>query len=77
MMHIGNVTTTERTILKGLANGLQSKELANDVGLKVPTIEMYVRRLYARCSAKSRAHLVALAILHGQLSTDDIHRFGS
>jgi len=71
-MYTGNITATERAILTGLANGLQSKELAAAVGLKVPTIEMYVRRLYERFSARSRAHLVAIAMARGQIVSDDI-----
>jgi DNA-binding CsgD family transcriptional regulator len=52
-----------------LANGLQSKELAVVINRSVPTVEMNIRRLYAKMSAKSRAHLVALAF-SGQILTE-------
>jgi DNA-binding CsgD family transcriptional regulator len=56
-----DLTSVEFDIIRGLANGLQSKELAVVINRSVPTVEMNIRRLYAKMSAKSRAHLVALA----------------
>lgn len=63
------LSSIEFNILRGLANGLQSKELAVVINRSVPTVEMNIRRLYAKMSAKSRAHLVALAF-SGQILTE-------
>jgi DNA-binding CsgD family transcriptional regulator len=62
----------EQRILNGLANGLQSKELAILLDRRVPTIEMYIRRLYVKMSARSRAHLVALAFCAKLLDDSEI-----
>ena len=55
------LTAIEKKILWGLATGLQSKELASYINRSVPTVEITIRRLYTKMSAKSRAHLVAIA----------------
>ena len=61
-LRVSELTLMERKILVGLANGLQSKELAAALDRSVPTIEGYVRLLCARFAARSRAQLVAYAI---------------
>lgn len=57
----------ELAVLRGLANGFQSKELAGHLKRSRPTIEAYVRSLFAKFNAKSRAHLVAIALCKGTL----------
>lgn len=57
----------ELAVLHGLANGLQSKEIAEELGRGTPTVERYVRELYLRFNARSRAHLVARAFCMGIL----------
>lgn len=66
------LTVMERKIICGLANGLQSKELATRINRSVPTVEMKIRGLYVKMSARSRAHLVALAICGGVISDAEI-----
>lgn len=66
------LTAIERQILRCLANGLQSKEIAAAINRSVPTVEMNIRRLYVKLSAKSRAHLVALAFCASLLSEDEV-----
>ena len=51
----------EVAILQALANGMQSKEIAIQVGRSTPTVELYIRGLYLKLGARSRAHLVARA----------------
>ena len=51
----------EVAIIRALANGLQSKEIASELGRSRPTIEFHIRMLYAKLDAKSRAQLVARA----------------
>jgi DNA-binding NarL/FixJ family response regulator len=55
----------EVSVLQGLANGYQSKEIAHFVARSKPTVEATVRTLYAKLNARSRAQLVAKAIAFG------------
>lgn len=59
-------------MLRGLANGYQSKEIAIDIGRKIPTVEFYIRNLFLKLDARSRAHLVALALCSGILQPSEI-----
>jgi DNA-binding CsgD family transcriptional regulator len=58
---VDRLTSAESLIIRGLADGLQSKELASVIDRSVPTVEFTIRKLYMKLSAKSRAHLVAIA----------------
>ena len=62
------LTTTEVRILEGLADGLQSKEIASRIGRSTATVEFHIRSLYLKMLARSRAHLVARAYDEGFLS---------
>jgi len=56
------LSALELAIIRGLADGMQTKELSAALGRKPPTIETHIRQLYARFDARSRAQLVARAI---------------
>jgi DNA-binding NarL/FixJ family response regulator len=62
------LTDTEVRILEGLADGLQSKEIASRIGRSTATVEFHIRSLYMKMLARSRAHLVARAYDQGYLS---------
>lgn len=55
----------EKTVLRALAEGMQSKEIARELGRSKATVEGYIRVLYIKLDAKSRAQLVARAFQHG------------
>ena len=55
------LTAIEIRVLEGLADGLQSKEIAQLVGRSTSTIEFHIRTLYLKLRARSRAQLVARA----------------
>ena len=57
----------ERRILLLLSQGYQSKEIAVLVGRAKPTVEGYIRTLYAKFGARSRAHLIDCAYKCGVL----------
>jgi DNA-binding NarL/FixJ family response regulator len=59
----------EVALLAGLANGLQSKELAQEIGRSTATVELYIRNLFLKFDARSRSHLVALAFCAGVLDS--------
>lgn len=72
MSYATPLTQMEISVLCRLANGLQSKEIAAELGRSKPTVEFYVRALFAKLNAKSRAHLVALAFHKGLIGMQDI-----
>jgi DNA-binding NarL/FixJ family response regulator len=57
----------ELAILRALADGLHSKEIALQVRRSKPTVEGYVRQLCIKFDARSRAQLVAKAFGEGAL----------
>jgi DNA-binding CsgD family transcriptional regulator len=44
---------------------MQSKEIASRLGRSKPTVESYIRALFMKLDARSRAQLVAIAIITG------------
>ena len=62
-----DVSGLERTVIIALADGLQSKEIAIVIKRSRPTVEGYIRLLYVKFNARSRAHLVACAFRCGLL----------
>ena len=65
-----DLSSIELAIVKCLAQGLQSKEIAAVVGRRKPTVEGYIRTLYVKLDARSRAHIVAQAYRVGILGQD-------
>lgn len=57
----------ELAILRALANGTNSKELALIIGQSRATIEADIRVLFVKLQARSRHHLVAQAFRRGLL----------
>ena len=64
----------EVAIIRALANGLQSKEIATALDRSRPTIEFHIRMLYLKLDAKSRAQLVARAYDSGLLTSASSRR---
>ena len=63
-----NLTLHELMVLRALANGAQSKEIAEYINRSRGTVEFYIRGLFAKLNARSRPHLVAQAFRTGLLS---------
>lgn len=66
------LSAIELGVLIELANGRQSKEIAEILGRSTATIELHVQRLRARFNAQSRAHLIACAFRAGVIAAHDI-----
>lgn len=66
------LTAHERLVLRALANGFQSKEIAREIRRSTPTVEAHVRSLFLKFDARSRAHLVARALLVGALEPESV-----
>jgi two-component system, NarL family, nitrate/nitrite response regulator NarL len=64
------LTDVEKTILRCLAQGMHSKEIARVIKRSKPTVEAHIRLLYAKMSARSRAQLVMRAVTLNVISTD-------
>jgi len=63
-----HLTLHELIILRALANGAQSKEMASLIKRSRGTVEFYVRSLFLKLNARSRPHLVAQAFRSGVLT---------
>jgi len=73
-MHVGRgLSEIELAILRALAQGLQSKEIANALDRSRPTIEFHIRMLFAKMDARSRAQIVARGYELGLLASADVH----
>jgi DNA-binding CsgD family transcriptional regulator len=59
------LSNLEIRLLVALADGYQSKEISGILNRSKATVEAYVRILFAKFDARSRAHLVGLAIADG------------
>jgi len=53
------LTDIEVEIIRALARGMQSKEIATTLDRSRPTIEFHIRMLFAKMQARSRAQIVA------------------
>jgi DNA-binding NarL/FixJ family response regulator len=65
-----DMSAIELTILRYIALGFQSKEIASEINRSKPTVEVYVRLMCAKLGARSRAHLVTCAFRNGILRVD-------
>ncbi len=70
-----HLTNLEQSILRALANGMQSKEIAALLNRSIATIELHVRMLFVKFDARSRAHLVACALCEGAIGSKDLDGF--
>lgn len=54
-----NLSAREREVLELLARGYMYKEIADKLGISVPTVNTYIRRIYEKLHVRSRAQAVA------------------
>jgi DNA-binding CsgD family transcriptional regulator len=66
------LTVLESLIIKLIANGAASKEIACIINRSFPTVEGHIRRASAKLDARSRPHLVSMAWCCGVLRRTDI-----
>lgn len=48
----------EARIVEGILKGQRDKQIARDLGLKMPTVRTYLTRAFRRCGASDRVELV-------------------
>lgn len=66
-METGSLSDLEIAIVRALAEGLQSKEIASALDRSRPTIEFHIRMLFVKMEAKSRAQIVSRGYERGLL----------
>ena len=66
------LTSVELSIIRALAEGMQSKEIATELGRSRATVEFYVRLLYVKFDARSRAQVVARSYELGILGDSSV-----
>ena len=54
-----NLSPREREVLELLAQGLLYKEISEKLGVSLPTVNTYIRRIYEKLQVRSRAQAVA------------------
>lgn len=55
-----NLSARENEVLEFLARGHLYKEIADQIGISVPTVNTYIRRIYEKLHVRSRAQAVAV-----------------
>ncbi len=66
------LTSRERTVLRGLGNGLTNRQIAERLGLAESTVRDYVRSLLAKFQARNRTLVVCRAIELGLLAPAEL-----
>jgi DNA-binding CsgD family transcriptional regulator len=65
-----HITPHERAALQLLANGVETRRIADGLGVAEPEVEAHLNLLFARMGATSRAEAVAAAWRRGLLHSD-------
>ena len=68
-MQRDSLSEIEIAIVRALAEGLQSKEIASVLDRSRPTIEFHIRMLFVKMDARSRAQIVARGFERGLLQS--------
>jgi DNA-binding CsgD family transcriptional regulator len=63
--HPEELTPRELSVLKMLADGLATREIAEELSYSERTVKNIVREVLDKLSCRTRAHAVALAVRHG------------
>jgi DNA-binding NarL/FixJ family response regulator len=69
-----NLSPREREVLELLARGYLYKEISDNLGISVPTVNTYIRRIYEKLHVRSRAQAVAK---YGHFGTPEDHKRGA
>lgn len=66
------ITPRERAILLLCASGLAHAEIAARLCCSPETVKAHLSHLYARWEARNQTHAMALAVLNGVITGEDI-----
>ena len=62
-----SLTDRERQVLQCIAQGLSSKQCAQELGIAPRTVERHVENLRNKLNARNKPHLVARALAAGHI----------
>ena len=65
------LTTREHEILEFIAQGLSTKEVAQQVGIAPRTVDKHVENIRLKLRAKNRTHMIACAVIEGFLKVEE------
>lgn len=60
------LTEREQEVLRCVANGLSSKEAAQQLGIAPRTVDRHIENLRNKLRARNKTHMVAKALASGQ-----------
>ncbi len=66
------LTSREMQILRGVAKGLPTKRLAQQLGLRVPSVETHLHNLFRKLNAANRGEAVSTAMKLGLITLADL-----
>lgn len=66
------LTPTERQILKLLAKGLATKQIAGQLGVQSSSVETHIRNVYRKLEANNRAAAIGIALKLRLLKVSDL-----
>ena len=66
------LTSREMQILRGVAKGLPTKRLAQQLGLRVPSVETHLHNLFRKLNAANRGEAVSTALKLGLITLADL-----
>ena len=65
------LTAREHEILEYIAQGLSTKEVAQQVGIAPRTVDKHVENIRLKLRAKNRTHMIACAVIEGFLEVEE------
>jgi len=66
------LTSREMQILRGIAKGIPTKRLAQQLGLRAPSVETHLHNLFRKLNATNRGEAVSTALKMGLITLGDL-----
>lgn len=66
------LTSREMQVLRGIAKGLTTKRLAQELGLRAPSIETHLHNIFRKLNATNRGEAVSAALKLGLITLADL-----
>lgn len=67
-----SLTSREMQVLRGVAKGHTTKQLAKDLGLAAPSVETHLRNIFKKLEASNRGEAVSSALKLGLITLADL-----
>jgi len=67
-----SLTSREMQVLRGIAKGHTTKRLAQDLGIKVPSVETHLSNIFKKLGAGNRGEAVSSALKIGLITLGDL-----